>query len=90
MDFESGYASTYIVFRVDESRTASRINRCSESIAGIKDELARGEVDSKIPEINEYLDKGILDIKSAVRLLDDSHTPDWSELNQLFLRELMK
>lgn len=44
----------------------------------------------RITEINEYLDESIPSIKSAVRLLDDSHTPDWSELNQLFLRELMK
>ena len=42
----------------------------------------------KIPEINEYLDKSILDIKSAVRLLEDNHTPDWKELNQLFLQEI--
>lgn len=44
----------------------------------------------RISEINEYLDESIPSIKSAVRLLDDSHTPDWSELNQLFLRELIK
>lgn len=44
----------------------------------------------RITEINEYLDTSIPSIKSAVRLLDDSHTPDWNELNQLFLRELMK
>ena len=44
----------------------------------------------RISEINEYLDESIPSIKSAVRLLDDSHTPDWSELNQLFLQELMK
>ena len=44
----------------------------------------------RISEINEYLDESIPSIKSAVRLLDDSYTPDWSELNQLFLRELMK
>lgn len=44
----------------------------------------------RISEINEYLDESISRIKSAVRLLDDSYTPDWSELNQLFLRELMK
>ena len=42
----------------------------------------------KIPEINEYLDKSILDIKSAVKLLEDNHTPDWKELNQLFLQEI--
>lgn len=45
---------------------------------------------NRISEINEYLDESIPSIKSAVRLLDDSHTLDWSELNQLFLRELMK
>ena len=45
---------------------------------------------NRISEINEYLDESIPSIKSAVKLLDDSHTPDWSELNQLFLRELMK
>ena len=44
----------------------------------------------RISEINEYLDESIPRIKSAVRLLDDSYTLDWSELNQLFLRELMK
>ena len=44
----------------------------------------------RISEINEYLDESIPRIKSAVRLLDNSYTPDWSELNQLFLRELMK
>ena len=43
---------------------------------------------NRISEINEYLDESIPSIKSAVRLLDDSHTPDWSELNQLFLREI--
>ena len=42
----------------------------------------------RIPEINEYLDKSILDIKSAVKLLEDNHTPDWKELNQLFLQEI--
>ena len=30
----------------------------------------------RIPEINEYLDTSIPSIKSAVRLLDDSHTPE--------------
>lgn len=43
---------------------------------------------SRIPEINEYLDESIPSIKNIVRSLEDSHTPDWSELNQLFLREL--
>ena len=44
----------------------------------------------RISEINEYLDESIPSIKRAVRLLEDSLTPDWNELNQLFLRELMK
>ena len=44
----------------------------------------------RISEINEYLDESIPRIKRAVRLLEDSLTPDWNELNQLFLRELMK
>ena len=43
----------------------------------------------KIPEINEYLDTSIPSIKSAVRLLDDSHTSEWNELNQLFLQEVI-
>ena len=41
----------------------------------------------RIPEINEYLDAGIPSIKSALRLLEDSYTPEWNELNQLFLQE---
>ena len=44
----------------------------------------------RITEINEYLDESIPSIKRAVRLLEDSLTPDWNELNQLFLQELMK
>ena len=80
MDLGPRYASAYVVFGVDKRRTADRINQSSKSIAGIKDELIR----------NEYLDTSIPSIKSAVRLLDDSHTPEWNELNQLFLRELMK
>lgn len=43
----------------------------------------------KIQEINEYLDKSITSIKSAVRSLDDSHISNWNELNQLFLQELI-
>ena len=41
----------------------------------------------RIPEINEYLDTSIPSIKSALRLLEDSYTPEWNELNQLFLQE---
>ena len=43
----------------------------------------------RISEINEYLDESIPRIKSAVRLLDDSHTSEWNELNQLFLQEVI-
>lgn len=43
----------------------------------------------KNQEINEYLDKSITSIKSAVRSLDDSHISNWNELNQLFLQELI-
>ena len=42
----------------------------------------------RISEINEYLDESIPSIKRAVRLLEDSLTPDWNELNQLFLQSL--
>lgn len=42
----------------------------------------------RISEINEYLDKSILDIKSFVKSLDDSPVPEWDELNQIFLRQL--
>ena len=44
----------------------------------------------KITVLNEYLDKSITSIKSAVGTLNDSHISDWNELNQLFLQELMK
>ena len=44
----------------------------------------------KITVVNEYLDKSITSIKSAVGTLNDSHISDWNELNQLFLQELMK
>lgn len=42
----------------------------------------------RISEINEYLDESIPSIKRAVRLLEDSLTPDWNELNQLFFQSL--
>ena len=43
----------------------------------------------KITVVNEYLDKSITSIKSAVRTLNDGHMSDWNELDQLFLQELM-
>ena len=45
MDLGPRYASTYVVFGVGKRRTAGRINQCSESIAGIKDELTRSKID---------------------------------------------
>ena len=42
----------------------------------------------RIPEINEYLDESILNIKNVVRSLEDGYTTDWNELNKLFLHEL--
>ncbi|MEI3191266.1 MAG: nucleotidyltransferase domain-containing protein [Lachnospiraceae bacterium] len=43
--FLTRYASAYVVFGVDKRGTAGRINQCSESIAGIKDELIRSKID---------------------------------------------
>ena len=57
-------------------------------LLGLKMNSPEVKLIPRIPEINEYLDKSILDIKSAVRLLEDNHTPDWKELNQLFLQEI--
>lgn len=42
----------------------------------------------RIPEINEYLDESISNIKTKVKALDDSQVSDWDELNQLFQQEL--
>lgn len=43
----------------------------------------------KVSELNEYLNESILEIKTEVKALDDSPIPDWDELNQMFLQELM-
>lgn len=43
----------------------------------------------KVSELNEYLNESILEIKTKVKALDDSPIPDWDELNQMFLQELM-
>ncbi len=42
----------------------------------------------RISVINDYLDKSITDIKSMVKSMDDSTTPDWDELNEMFLQEV--
>ena len=49
MDSGSGYPSPYAVFRVNGSRASGRIDRCSETIAGNKDEFTRSEADSTNP-----------------------------------------
>lgn len=49
MDSGSGYPSTYAVFRVNGGRASGRIDRCSETIAGNKDEFTRSEADSTDP-----------------------------------------
>ncbi len=40
------------------------------------------------PEINDYVEEGILSIKNEVKLVDDHHEVNMDELNQLFLHEL--
>ena len=57
-------------------------------LLGLKMNSPEVKLISRIPEINEYLDESISSIKNVVRSLEDSHTPDWNELNQLFLQEL--
>lgn len=57
-------------------------------LLGLKMNSSEVKLIPRIPEINEYLDESISSIKNVVRSLEDSHTPDWNELNQLFLQEL--
>lgn len=42
----------------------------------------------RISVINDYLDKSIADIKDIVKSMDDCSTPDWNELNEMFLQEI--
>lgn len=42
----------------------------------------------KIPVINGYLEESIADIKEIVNALEDTVSPDWAELNEIFLHEL--
>ncbi len=42
---DRGTPPPMLFFRIAKSGVASRINRCSESIAGIKNELTRSKVD---------------------------------------------
>lgn len=42
----------------------------------------------KIPVINGYLEESIAGIKEIVNALEDTVSPDWAELNEIFLHEL--
>lgn len=43
---------------------------------------------SRIDKINEYLDSSIAEIKRILKSLEETETPNWQELNELFLGEL--
>ena len=42
----------------------------------------------RIEKINEYLDSSIEEIKNILQAMEETKSPDWRELNDLFLREL--
>ena len=42
----------------------------------------------RVDKINEYLDSSIEEIKSILQAMEETKSPDWRELNDLFLREL--
>lgn len=42
----------------------------------------------RVDKINEYLDSSIEEIKSILQSMKETKSPDWRELNDLFLREL--
>lgn len=42
----------------------------------------------RVDKINEYLDSSIEEIKNILRAMEETKSPDWQELNDLFLREL--
>lgn len=44
----------------------------------------------RVDKINEYLDSSIEDIKSILQSMEEIKAPDWRELNDLFLRELLE
>lgn len=42
----------------------------------------------RVERINEYLDSSIEEIKSILQSMEETKSPDWQELNDMFLREL--
>lgn len=44
----------------------------------------------RVDKINEYLDSSIEEIKSILQAMEETKSPDWRELNDLFLRELLE
>lgn len=42
----------------------------------------------RIEKINEYLDSSIEEIKDCLKSVEDTRSPDWKELNDLFLGEV--
>ncbi len=42
----------------------------------------------RIEKLNEYMDSSIDEIKNILQSMEETKTPDWQELNDLFLREL--
>lgn len=44
----------------------------------------------RVDKINEYLDSSIEEIKSILQSTEETKAPDWRELNDLFLRELLE
>lgn len=42
----------------------------------------------RVDKINEYLDSSIEEIKNILRAMEETKSPNWQELNDLFLREL--
>lgn len=42
----------------------------------------------RIEKLNEYMDSSIDEIKNILQSMEEIKTPDWQELNDMFLREL--
>ncbi len=47
-----------------------------------KPEMAESK---RFEKVNEYLDRGILEIEKQIESLPSSHEQSWDELNELFL-----
>lgn len=42
----------------------------------------------RIEDINEYIDSSLVEIKNILQSIDERKSPDWKELNELFLKEI--